>query len=348
MSSFTLPETMKVVRQLDKNSTTLTLGEAPVPELLLPEDCLIKVYTTSPCTGELHWQSWFPSIVPADVPRIPGTEAAGVIVQTSNAAAAQAAGFSVGDKVFFRIEPSQDGNLREYSLARLSQMAHVPEKLSWVEAGSTALSSLTAWQGMFQHGVLDHRALLGDAAARAKNEKLSILITGASGVVGGWAVHLAALAGAGRIVALCNSSNVAYVKGLGATETIDYKKETVAGWVTKDPDVREVDSVFDCVGGATLRSCWSAVREGGVLLSITGDPQQEMPATRIKMPAIAKWILVEPNGRHLQLISNLIEGGQSCVTRVDSVMDFADFQKAFDKVEAGKANGKVVIKVAAD
>lgn len=321
------------------------MEEAPLPKPSHPEDCLIQVHTTSPCVGELHWQVWFPSIVPADSPRVPGTEAAGVVVHIPDGDAAQASSFKVGDRVFFRVEPDQTGHLRQYSLARLSQMAHVPSTMGWIEAGSTALSSLTAWQGVFQHGILDSRAIFGDAAARKNNERLSVLITGASGVVGGWAVHLAALAGAGRIVALCDSSNIAYVEELGATEAVDYKKESVAEWVAKDQATREVDAVFDCVGGKTLGTCWSAVREGGVLLSVTGDPEQEKPGSSTKSLATAKWILVEPNGRHLQSISDLIAKGGKCVTKVDSVLDFADFQQAFDKVEARKANGKVVIKV---
>lgn len=348
MSSFSVPETMKVVRQLDPRSTTLTLGEAPIPKPTHPEDCLIKVFATSPCPGELHWQEWFPSVVSPYVPRIPGTEAAGMIVQTPNRSAAEDAGFHVGDRVFFRVEPTQDGHLREYSLARLSQMAHVPEKLRWAEAGATALSALTAWQGMFQHGILDSQALFGDASAKQKNSEVSVLITGASGVVGGWAVHLASLAGAGRIVALCDSSTVAYVNALGCSETIDYKKETVSEWVAKDPALRKVDVVFDCVGGRVLGTCWSAVRDGGVLLSVTGDPGKEKPAWSTTRPATATWMLVEANGTHLQSISALMQGGQKCVTKVDSVMDFADFQKAFDKVEARKANGKVVIQLADD
>lgn len=346
MPSLTLPETMKVVFQLDPNSTTLTMEEAPLPRPSHPEDCLIQVYTTSPCVGELHWQVWFPNIVPADSPRVPGTEAAGVIVQVPQGDAAQTSGFKVGDRVFFRVEPEQTGHLRQYTLARLSQIAHVPPTMGWIEAGSTALSSLTAWQGLFQHGILDARAIFGDTAARKSNQKISVLITGASGVVGGWAVYLATQAGAGRIVALCDSLNTAHVKGLGATEAIDYKKESVEDWVAKNPVTREVDFCFDCVGGKTLGTCWSAVREGGVLLSITSDPEKEKPNSSTKTLEIAKWMLVAPNGQHLQLISEFIAKQGKCVTKVDSILDFADFQQAFDKLEARKANGKVVIRVA--
>ncbi|KAJ2967966.1 hypothetical protein NQ176_g9411 [Zarea fungicola] len=135
---------------------------------------------------------------------------------------------------------------------------------------------------------------------------------------------------------------------LGATETIDYKKESIIEWVEKAPAAREVGAVFDCVGGKVLGTCWSAVEEGGVLISVTGDPGKEKPESTTKSMATAKWVLVEPNGSQLQSISDLITGKGRCVTKVDSILDFADFQTAFDKVEAKKANGKVVIKVADD
>lgn len=344
MASFDLPTTMKIVHQLDPHSITLTMAEAPLPKPSHPEDCLIQIYTTSPCLGELHWQAQFPSLLP-EGPRIPGTEAAGIIVQMPEGETAKGSGFKVGDRVFFRVEPGQIGHLRQYSLARLSQLAHIASNMGWVEAGATALSSLTAWQGLFQHGTLDSRAIFGDAVARENNQKLSVLVTGASGAVGGWAVYLAALAGAGRIVALCSTRNTEYVKELGATEAIDYTKESLAEWVVKDPALREVDLAIDCVGGKTLGMCWSAIKEGGILLSIVSDPENEKLDLSSKTLATAKWFLVEPDGKLLQSISDLIATERKCITRVDSVFPFADFQQAFDMVEAGKANGKVVIKV---
>ena len=88
------------------------------------------------------------------------------------------------------------------------------------------------------------------------------------------------------------------------------------------------------------------MREGGVLLSITSDPEKEKPNPSTKTLEIAKWMLVAPNGQHLQLISEFIAKQGKCVTKVDGILDFADFQQAFDKLEARKANGKVVIRVA--
>ena len=333
-----LPTTMKVVHQPDPNSTKLVLEDGPLPTPSHPEDCLVKVYTASPCAGELHWEVNFPSVFAPGRERVPCTEAAGVIVQ-----APPSPDFNVGDEVYFRLDPSMTGNLRQYTLARLSNLAHKPKSVGWVDAGATPLSALTAWQGVFQHGLLDSSAIFGDVEARKKNENIKVLITGAAGVVGGWAVQFAAKAGAGQVIALAGGSSANYVRRLGATTVVDYKTQSLGDWVAGNPE-RQVDAVFDCVGGTTLTECWHVVKEHGVLLSVSSDPLSAKPDAVNKTLSTAKWFLVEPKGSQLEVISRLLGDG-SCVTKVDSVVELGEFQEAFDKVEQNRAKGKVVIKV---
>lgn len=348
MATLSLPQTMKVVHQPDPKSTNLVLEDGPLPKPSHPEDYLIRVHTASPCPGELHWEVNFPSVFTPGRERVPCTEAAGVIVQAPPQSgappAARSSQFKVGDEVFFRLDPAMTGNLRQYTLARLANMAHKPKNVGWVEAGATPLSALTAWQAIFQHGILDSKAMFGDAEAIKKNASAKILITGAAGVVGGWAVQFAAKAAAGQVIASTSGSTADYVRGLGATAVIDYKKQSLKDWVAENPSERQVDAIFDCVGGPSLGDCWYAVKEQGVLLSVTGDPASARPDLVNKTLSTAKWFLVEPNGSQLEVIAKLLENA-SCVTKVDSVVEFADFQAAFDKVEQRKANGKVVIKV---
>ncbi|KAL6885668.1 alcohol dehydrogenase [Trichoderma evansii] len=319
---------MKVVHQPDPKSTQLVVEDVPLPTLSRSDEFLIHVHAIMPCLNELRWEIWFPSLFAPGRERVPCTEAAGVIAKVADSEEARASQFKVGDEVFFRLEPSQTGNFRQYTLARLSQLAHKSKNIGWIEAGATPLSSLTAWQGIFQHGILDGKAVFGDIESRNKNSNLKVLITGASGVVGSWAIH---------------GDTADYVRKLGATEVIDCKKQNISDWAANQLE-REVDAAFDCVGGATLSSCWSAVKEGGILLSVTGDPQQEKPESTTKTLAEAKWFLVEPNGRQLDKISNL-QGEGKCVAKVDGVVNFANFQEAFNKVENKKANGKVVITI---
>lgn len=339
---------MKVVHQPDPKSVNLVLEDGPLPKPVHPEDCLVRIYTASPCVGELHWEEWFPALFNPNRERVPCTEAAGVIVQAprqQNTGTPNQRIFKEGDEVFWRLQPEMTGNLREYSIARASQLAHKPKNLNWVAAGATPLSALTAWQGVFDQSVLDPDGIFGDSAAREKNSKIRVLITGASGVVGSWAVQLAALAGAGAVVAYAGGASAEHLKELGATEVVDYKKTSLQEWVAQDPAQREVDAIMDCVGGATLSSCWYAVKDGGVLLSVATDPMQDRPASMTKNLATAKWFLVEPKGSQLDLVAKLIEQGK-CVTKVDSAVELEDFQTAFDSVEQKTAKGKVVIKVA--
>lgn len=329
---------MKAVYQPDPTSTKLVLNNTPLPTPQQPEDCLIRVYTACPCLGELHWEKNFPHLFNADRERIPCTEAAGVIVTVPEGTTQ----FQPGDEVFFRLEPPMTGNLREYTIARLSQLAHKPKNVSWVNAGATPLSSLTAWQGVFDRGVLDPKAIFGDEGAKKANSKLRVLITGASGVVGSWAVQLASLAGAGEVIAYAGGSSAEHVRGLGATQVLDYKVVDLREWVK---DHEPVDAIFDCVGGSTLESCWYAVKDGGVLLSVSGNPVECKPEGIEKTLKTAEWFLVEPKGSQLELIARLLGEGR-CSTMVDSEVELEEFQAAFDKVEERKARGKVVIKVA--
>ena len=89
------------------------------------------------------------------------------------------------------------------------------------------------------------------------------MITAAEGSVGGWAVQFAAAAGAGAVVAVDKVAKEMLVKGLGATEVVDYTKVTVDPWAADHLASREVDLVIDCIGGPTMRNLWSALEEGG-------------------------------------------------------------------------------------
>lgn len=286
----------------------------------------------------------FPQLFDPKRERIPGTECAGVVVSVPENSSSD---FKVGDEVYFRLAVGRTGTMREYTFAKPAEMARKPKSLSWTDAAATPLSSLTAWQGLFNHAGLDKRAITeGNADAIAANKKLRVLITGASGGVGTWGVQFAAAAGAGTVAGLCSTSQVDTVRALGATEVIDYTKQSLSEWVASDPAAREFDIVIDNVGGATLTACWDAVKDGGVLLTIVGNPDASKPEGCSKTLAKAAWYLVEPSGADLASIAQLVDAGK-CRPTVDSVYEFEDFAKAFDKVENGKPKGKVVIKIGA-
>ncbi len=216
--------------------------------------------------------------------------------------------------------------------------------LNWIEAAATPLSALTAWQALFDQGTLDAAGLKGDAAARQRNGKLRVLVTGAAGGVGSWVVQLAALSGAKAVVAVCGPGKEDAVRKLGATEVVDYTKTSIEEWVAADPAAREVDLVIEMVGGKTLAGCWAAVKEGGAMIAINTPPEYGKPEGLKKELSKALFFIVKPLGSNLAEIGELIAAGHVRPV-VDSVWEFADFKKAFERLESGHAKGKIIIKV---
>ncbi|KAH8910841.1 NAD(P)-binding protein [Coniochaeta sp. PMI_546] len=341
-STTALPQTMRQLLQPDVQSTNLILTTAPVPHPTSPDDVLVRVAAASPCAGELLWAKNFPDSVPSDKEMVPCQDLAGTVVD-----APASSPFKPGDRVFCRVSAERAGTAREYALAKVSELAEIPEGLRWVEAAATPLSALTAWQALFVQGTLDVGGLKGDADAAKRNAGKRVLITGASGGVGSWAVQLASLAGAGAVVAVCGSGKEAAVRKLGATEVVDYTKTSVEEWAAADRAAREVDFVFDVVGGKTLAGCWKAVREGGALVSVNTPPDMVKPAGLEKRLEKSLFFIVEPLGSNLAEIAELIQAGKARPV-VDSVWPFEQFEKAFEKLESGHAKGKIIIKVGSE
>lgn len=334
---------MKAVRQLSPTSTALTLDpSAPVPATNDEYTHLLRVKATSPCLNELYWPAAFPDIVKESVP---GTEASAIVIQSPPHSP-----FQPGSEVFYRMHVGPagfdvPGCLREYTVARQDTLASKPKNLSWEEAATVPLSALTAWQGLFDDGILDKRAVTEhDPEAREKNSKVRVLITGASGGVGLWLVQLAAVAGAGSVIALCHPSKADLVRARGATEAIPYTSQTITSWAE---DNSPVDLIVDTVGGKTLESTWAAVREGGTILTISSSGGGvQKPEGVEKQVARAAWYLVESRGNDLAEVSKLLVAG-AVVPALDSVFEFKDYEAAFEKVQSRKTTGKVVIKVGA-
>ena len=333
-----LPEKIKAVIQPDVNSTGLEESMIPTP-VAKGTDYLVKVNATAPCPRERNWPALYPDLFPASALRVPGTEGAGVIITTPAEGK-----FHVGNDVFYRTDAWLPGSMAEYIVVPEENLARKPASLSWTEAAATPLSSLTAWQGLFEHGTLDPAALSysPDPAALDHNSKMRVLVTGAAGAVGTWALTFASAAGAGAVVAVCSGGKAAAARAAGATEVVDYTSTSVDKWVAEDPH-RAVDLILDCVG-ADLDKYWSAIKPGGAFLSMVADPTAAKPEGMDKTLAASKWYLVQPRGSDLSNIGALIDR-KGWKPLIDSVVPFAQFAQAFDKVDSGRTKGKVVITV---
>lgn len=337
--SSALPKTMRQLLQPSIHSPHLILTTAPVPVPTAPSDVLVRVHTCSPCAGELLWAAAFPDSVPASKEMVPCQDLAGTVV-----AAPPASPFRPGDRVFCRVSAGRAGTAREYALAKVEELALIPEGLGWVEAAATPLSALTAWQALFAEGALEVGGLQGDGGARGRNGRKRVLVTGAAGGVGSWVVQLASLAGAGAVVAVCGKGKGDAVRKLGATEVVDYTKTSIEEWAAADPGKREVDLVIDVVGGKTLAGCWRAVCEGGAIISVNTPPDMVKPADLEKKVEKSAFFIVEPLGSNLAQVGELIQAGKVGPV-VDSVWEFDEYEKAFEKLEGGHAQGKIVIRV---
>ena len=213
-------------------------------------------------------------------------------------------------------------------------MAPKPPTLDWVHAATVPLSALTAWQALFEHGGLKG---LDDSSARGKK----VLVTAAAGGVGVWLVQLARIAGLDVVAQFGSPENDKLVRELGATETVNYKTTSLREWARKEGPV---DIVFDLVGGYTLKEAWFCVKDGGVLVSIVEPPEMKKPDGLEGNDVKALFFIMEPKGEQLRKISKLLIEGK-CRPVLDSVWEFEEYEKAFERLNGGHANGKVVIKV---
>ena len=202
--------------------------EAPQPRPGEGE-VLVRVHAAGVIPTELSWVPTWTTRAgePRPLPVIPGHEFSGEIA----ALGAGVRDVGVGDLVYGLNDWYRDGAQAEYCVARVADFAHKPASVDHVHAAATPISALTAWQGLVERA--------GLAAGQR------VLIHGAAGGVGTFAVQLARWRGA-RVTGTASAANLDFVRGLGADEVIDYRAERF------EDVVRDVDVVFDTVGGETL------------------------------------------------------------------------------------------------
>jgi NADPH:quinone reductase-like Zn-dependent oxidoreductase len=179
----------------------------------------------------------------------------------------------------------------------------------------TPISALTAWQGLFERARL--------AAGQ------HVLIHGAAGGVGTFAIQLARWRGA-HVIGTASAGNLDFVRSLGADEVIDYRAERF------ERGVRDVDVVFDTVGGETLERSWGVLKPGGRLVTVAASGE-ETTDERTR----AAFFIVEPRRAELAEVARLIDGG-ALRPAVGAVFPLAEAQQAY---QHKPVRGKVVLQV---
>ena len=289
---------MKAVRLFEYGGN-LVLEDVPRPPIT-QDEILVKIKSAGVNHLDLVEASGASrQIFPLDLPWIPGHEFSGVVDQVGGAVTALAP----GDAVFGN---SASGAYAEYVPVKSSAIVKKPPNLSFEEAASVPVAAQTAWQGLFTHGHLE--------------KGQTVLIHGGAGAVGGYAVQLAAHAGA-TVIATASGDNAAYLTAIGASRVIDYRTALFEKVLQE-----KVDVVFDLIGGDVQRRSFLVLKEGGRLVAAT-QPVSEEEAARHRVSGAMMNLVPSADG--LGGIAHLLGDGtlRPDVAAVYSLQDVAQAWK---------------------
>ncbi|MCT7373699.1 NADP-dependent oxidoreductase [Chelativorans salis] len=292
----------------------LVLDTLPVPNPQ-PDEILIRVHAAgiNPIDYKIRNGGYFPE---DRLPITLGRDVSGVVERCGDDVDA----FKPGDAVYAMLAYDR-GGYAELVATRATDCAIKPQRLDHAHAAAVPLAALTAWQGIFDHGGL-----------RAGHR---ILVHGATGGVGHFAVQFARTRGA-TVFATCSGRDVDFARSLGAEQAIDYKTQRF------EDIVRDIDVVFDLIGGETQERSWTVLNEGGRIVSTVQQPSKEKAAER---NASGTRYMTKPNGVQLAEIARLIDD-RSVRVEVDKVFPLQEAANAERTLEQEHVRGKVVLKVA--
>ena len=278
-------------------------------------EVLVRVYAAG--VNPVDWKirrGWLKDFLQLTFPYIPGADLAGVVEKVGPGVTA----FQPGQEVFGR---SSQGSYTEYGIAPASTLALKPKTLSFDEAATIPTGATTAWQGIFDHGNLQPGQ--------------RILILGGAGGVGLFAVQFARWKGA-HIISTASTSNLEFVRSLGAETVVDYTKERV------EDVVHNVDVVFDTVGGQALAGVLPTLKSGGTLVSIAGQPD-EIKASELGVRTAR--FSAQANTDLLNTLARLIDEGQVKV-QVGHTFPLSEAAQAQELSEKGHGRGRIVLHIA--
>jgi NADPH:quinone reductase-like Zn-dependent oxidoreductase len=282
--------------------------EAPVPTPGTG-DALVRVHAASFTPTELGWSAtWVDRAGHDRRPVIPGHEVSGVVTALGEGTT----GVAVGDAVYGLTDWYRDGAAAEYVAVEARNLARKPNPLDHRTAAVTPMIALTAQQALFDHGHL------------AQGQTVAVL--GAGGGVGTFAVQLARAAGA-RVVAVARAWASDLLRELGAEVYVD---------VDRAP-LRDVDLVFDLVGGETLRRAYASIKPGAGMVSVVESPPVEAGKRGL-------FFVVEPSRPQLVELGKRIVAGELRPV-VGAAWPLSQGRAAFEAKQRGHQPGKAVLVV---
>jgi NADPH:quinone reductase-like Zn-dependent oxidoreductase len=292
----------------------LKLEQVPLPA---PREGEVLVRVHAAGVNPVDWkirEGWLREFAPMQFPSIPGRDIAGVIEEAGPGVIT----FQPGQAVFGQ---SALGAYTEYTTASVDKLALKPARLSMAEAATIPIGATTAWQGLFNHGGLQPGQW--------------VLILGASGGVGIFAVQFARWKGA-HVIGTTSAANLDFVRALGAENVIDYTTTQV------ENVVHDVDLVLDTVGGETLARVWPALKRGGSLVSVAGQPDH-VKAENLGICATS--FSAQVSSELLNTFARLIDEGQINVF-VGPQFPLREASKAQELCRSGHGRGRIVLRIA--
>lgn len=289
-----------------------------VPELKEGEVLIrIKAAGVNPVDAIIS-KGVYKEMMPHLLPVIPGWDVCGVVEDRGHAARR----FKVGEEVYAyaRRPEVKWGTFAEYMVIPDSYLAKKPENLSPEEAAGIPLAGLTAYQSLYDAGRLQ--------------ENQTVLILGASGGVGSFAIQLAKEKGA-KVIGVASEKNHSFMKELGADYTIDYKNKHI-GEATKEIFPEGVDLIFGCTSGESMQQSLMALKPSGKLVSILNQGEGLNPDIHFQ------FVFVEPNARQLEELRELAEAGKLKV-HISKTYSLNDAAEALKQIESLHTTGKIVI-----
>lgn len=273
---------------------------------------LVRVHAAG--VNGLDWklrEGYVRNAFPLQLPAVLGIELAGIV----EAVGAGVTRLRKGDRVMGPL-----GGLGAYAdlvAVNEANLALVPDALNFVEAAALPVASVAAWQSLHFAGPI--------------RSGQRILIQGAAGGLGGFAVQYAHQAGA-VVYATARGSHVDYVRGLGADHVIAYDKEQFENVVS------DIDLVLDFAGGEVLSRSWAVLAENGAIVSTASpDIVASTPVGRRGL-----WFQNTPDAARLQEIAGAVANGR-LQSRVSAVVRFDELPAAIERNRTDPQVGKTVV-----
>lgn len=317
----------------------LRYEDTPMPEVK-PGELLVRVHAVGVNPPDWYLREGYKMLPPdwrppVPLPVIPGSDVSGVV----EAVATDVWDFSVGDEVFGMIRfPSfgESAAYAEYVAAPASHLARKPVGIDHVHAAAAPMSALTAWQFLIELGHTEPNPFQPDMHRPVPLNDKTVLINGAAGGVGHFAVQLAKWQGA-RVIAVASGPHESFLRELGADQFIDYTKSR------PEEIARDVDLVLDTVGGPNTGRFLRTLKRGGALFPVfLGFSEAEEAA---KLGVTVSMTQVRSNGPQLAGLRRLLDVGTVRVA-VDSTFPLADARRAHERAARGHIQGKIVLTTA--